>query len=131
METFIDSSALFVWGDRTSEEGREIESFLRAERPRLVTTNFVLAETLSLITKRIGKARGLEVGEILFSSKIVRLVFLEESLQREAWQMYKKYKDKDFDLIDATSFVFCQKYGIKETVTLDRHFSQMGFKVRP
>lgn len=130
-EVFIDSSAIFVMGDRSSEEGEEIEKFLLARRTPLVTTNFILAETLSLVTKRIGKAKGIEVGEKVLASGIIRLVYLEESLQREAWEFYKKYRDKDFDFIDATSFVYCQQRGIKEVMTLDHHFTQMGFTIFP
>ena len=91
----------------------------------------VFAETISLLTKRVGKHKGIEMGERILESDIIRLVYLDEGIQRDAWQLCKKYKDKDFDFIDAASFVFCQKQGIKEALTLDRHFSQMGFKVYP
>lgn len=128
---FIDSSAFFVWGDQSSEEGAEIERLIVRNHPPLVTTNFILAELLSLVTKRIGKKKGLELGEKIISSSVVQLVYLDEKTQVEAWQLYKKYKDKDFDFIDATSFIFCRKQGIREVLTLDRHFSQMGFKVYP
>ena len=96
-----------------------------------ITTNFVFAETLSLVTKRIGKDKGIEMGEKILQSGVVGLAYLDEEIQKEAWKFYKKYKDKDFDFIDATSFVFCQKRGIKEAFTLDRHFAQMGFKIFP
>ncbi len=131
METFVDSSAFFAWGDLTTGVGEKIRSLLVKKQIRLVTTNLVFAETISLLTKRIGKHKGFELGERIIQSDIIRLVYLEEELQKEAWQLYKKYKDKDFDFIDATSFVFCQKHGIKEAITLDSHFSQMGFKVYP
>lgn len=130
-EIFIDSSAFFVLGDRASENGREIEIALLKNRGPFLTTNFILAETVSLITKRIGKGKGIEVGEKILQSGLVGLTFLDEETQKEAWKLYKKYKDKDFDFIDATSFVFCQKRGIKEALTLDRHFAQMGFKISP
>jgi predicted nucleic acid-binding protein len=130
-EVFIDSSAIFVMGDRSSEEGEAVEEFLLTRRTPLVTTNFILAETLSLVTKRIGKTKGIEVGEKVISSGIIRLIYLEEALQREAWQFYKKYRDKDFDFIDATSFVYCKQQGIREVLTLDHHFTQMGFTIFP
>ena len=131
MEIFIDSSAFFILGDQDSEEGQEVKSFIYDRKLHLVTTNFILGETLSLVTKRIGKAKGIEVGEIILKSGIVRVVYLDELLQEDAWKLYKRYKDKDFDFIDATSFVFCQRHGIREAVTLDRHFLQMGFKIYP
>ena len=131
MEIFIDSSAFFVLGDRSSEKGKAVEALIFERETPLVTTNLVLAETLSLVTKRIGKVKGIEVGEKILHSGITRLVYLDAELQDEAWRLYKKYKDKDFDFIDATSLVFCQKHGIREVITLDHHFVQMGFKIIP
>lgn len=130
-EFFIDSSALFTWWDKKAEEGEQITALIVEGQVPLVTTNLVFAETISLVTKRLGKLRGVEAGETILSSSVIRLSYLDEHLQREAWRLYRKYKDKDFDFIDATSFIYCQRYGIKEVITLDRHFSQMGFTVYP
>ncbi|MBI2981642.1 MAG: type II toxin-antitoxin system VapC family toxin [Deltaproteobacteria bacterium] len=130
-EIFVDSSALFVWWDHVSERGKQVSSLILQGQFPLVTTSLVFAETISLVTKRLGKFKGIDAGETILTSSVMRLVYLDDSLQREAWQFYKKYKDKDFDFIDATSFVFCKKRGIKEVLTLDHHFSQMGFKIHP
>lgn len=130
-EIFIDSSAFFALGDHASEKGPLIESLIREKQILLVTTNFVFAETISLVTKRIGKSKGVEIGDKLLDSGFVRLAYLDLEIQKEAWKIYKKYRDKDFDFVDAASFIFCQKQGIKEVITLDHHFSQMGFKVFP
>lgn len=128
---FIDSSALFAWGAEGSREAIAIKEFMIGNQFPLFSTNFILAETLSLITKRVGKTKGITFGEQLLSSKIIHFIGVDDHLQKEAWQLYKQYKDKDFDLIDATSFVYCRKHKIKEVITLDAHFSQMGFTVIP
>lgn len=130
-EIFLDSSAIYALTDKDDEAGPSVESFLKERRTPPVMTNLIFAESMSLITKRLGKRAGERTGEILLSSQFVRLVYLDEKIHRDAWTFYKKYRDKDFDFIDATSFVFCQKRGIKEALTLDRHFSQMGFKIYP
>lgn len=131
LEYFIDSSALFAWGDPTGSAGKKIEAFLLEHHPSVATTNLVFSETISLVTKRIGKFKGVSLGEKILSSHFIRMIQIDEKLQNEAWQFYKKYKDKDFDLIDAASFIVCRKRGIKEVLTLDHHFVQMGFKVFP
>lgn len=130
-QCFIDSSAFFALADQSSKSGEKIKSFLLENQLSLLTTNFILAETISLITKRIGKHEALKTGEKILSSHTIGLSYVDEASQKEAWNMFKHYKDKDFDLIDATSFVFCRKQKIKEVITLDYHFAQMGFKVIP
>lgn len=128
---FIDSSAIYALVDKDDASGPPIESFLKEKKPFLVTTNFIFAEALSLITKRLSKRVGIQTGEFLQNSRVITIIFLEGEIQKEAWNYYKKYKDKDFDFIDATSFIFCHTRGIREVITLDHHFSQMGFKTVP
>lgn len=131
VEYFIDSSALFAWADRSSDEGQAVEALICEGRVGLVTTNIVFAETISFITKRAGKSKGILFGEQCLSSNILHLAYIDAKMQQEGWALYKKYRDKDFDLVDATSFVYCRSHGIRRVLTLDRHFAQMGFQVLP
>ena len=130
-EFFIDSSIFFVWADKDSRRGEDVESIFIENKQRFITTDIVIAETISLLTKRIGKHKGLEVGGMIMSSSVIFRATIDDDVFKEAWQLYKKYKDKDFDLIDATSFVICHKRKIKKILTLDKHFSQMGFQIFP
>ena len=131
MERFFDSSALFAWGDEDSVPGKAINKLITETKPSLVTTDFVFAETLSLVTKRVGKYHGIRLGERIRNSQILKVIDIDRAVQEEAWNLYKKYRDKDFDFIDATSFIVCRRRKIQEVLTIDRHFQQMGFVVVP
>lgn len=128
---FIDSSALFAWSDASCPQNRAIHDYLLRENPPLVTTNIVIAETISLITKRISKHAGIQFSVAVEDSRIVQVIYADEFLTKAALKLYRKYTDKDFDLIDATSFVLCKERKIKQVLTLDKHFSQMGFEILP
>ena len=128
---FMDSSAFFAWADQASPQGAAIKALLLKHKPHLITTNFIIAETLSLITKRIGKHAGLRFGESVATSQLIRVIHIDAKTQQEGWQLYKQYQDKDFDLIDAISFVICKRLNIQEVLTLDHHFAQMTFKTLP
>lgn len=130
-EIFIDSSALFAWADATSPHGNVIRDYLLKEHCPVVTTHLVFSETISLITKRLGKHYGIQTGEMVRNSAIIRIIHIDEKLAQGAWQLYKKYKDKNFDLIDATSFMVCRDRKISTVLTLDSHFNQMGFATIP
>lgn len=131
MKYFFDSSGIFSWADASSPQSKAIGGILKSQNEPLVTTNLILAETISLVTKRVGKSAGVKLGELLLASRLLHVIFVDEPLQSEAWSLYKKYKDKDFDLIDAVSFTVCQKMGIKGAITLDGHFKQMGMEMVP
>lgn len=130
-EVFIDSSVLFLFAGPSSTQRKYIHDYLLQEHPPLITTNIVVAETLSLITKRINKHTGIQFLEIIEKSQILKIIYANETLTQTALRLYRKYTDKDFDLIDATSFVLCKERKIKQVLTLDKHFSQMGFEMLP
>lgn len=130
-EVFIDSSALFAWSDASCPQNRPIHDYLLREHPPLLTTNVVIAETISLITKRISKRAGIQFAAAVEGSRIIQIIYIDEILTKLALKLYRKYTDKDFDLIDATSFVLCKGRKIKQVLTLDKHFSQMGFEMLP
>ncbi len=131
MKMFLDSSALFAWADASSQAGAAVESYVRTHQPQLVLTNLVFVETISLITKRIGKRVGITFGQHVLRSQIMTIIVIDEALQQAAWHVYAKYRDKTFDMIDAASFIVCEQRRIKDVLTLDRHFTQMGYTVHP
>ena len=49
----------------------------------------------------------------------------------EAWEIFKKYFDKDFSFTDCTSFAVMKIRKISEVFSFDKHFEQYGFKRLP
>ena len=130
---FLDSSAIYTLANKADPVGTKISDILTQTRPMLITTDSVFAETLSLITKRIGKQAAITTGLMLKTSKYIKIMRLEKSVLKKAWEMFAKakYEDKDFDYIDAMSFACCRQQKIKTVLTLDHHFTQMGFAILP
>lgn len=128
---FLDSSAIYAIANKTDAAGERINNILLQARPLLFTTNYIFAETLSLITKRQGKHAAIQTGKLLKDSKFVKIALLEKSILTKAWDLFVGYQDKDFDYIDATSFAYCHQQKIKNVLTLDHHFTQMGFQILP
>ena len=42
-------------------------------------------------------------------------------------RLLEKYSDKEWSLVDATSFIVMRRLGITEAFTTDYHFVQAGF----
>lgn len=49
----------------------------------------------------------------------------------EAWRLFLDRPDKGYSYTDCTSFVLMRRLGIGEALTLDEHFVQEGFVMRP
>jgi len=67
----------------------------------------------------------------LLSSLIVEVIHISNEDFRKGWNMFIKYHDKDFSFTDCISFLVMNQKSIKEALTFDKHFRQMGFLMSP
>ena len=74
------------------------------------------------------KQEAIEVIEGFFDSEEVEIVRLTPGLFERSFELYKKYRDKDWGLIDCISFVVMTDAGITQALTFDQHFGQAGFE---
>ena len=130
---FVDTGAYFALtftGDENHRAARALYEQLTTERRQLVTTNFVLAETHALLLNRLNRTIALRVLESIdqSSTRIVRVSASDERLARE---ILRRYRDKDFSLTDAASFVVMERLGLSTAFAFDRHFAQYGLTVLP
>ncbi|MBP7687172.1 MAG: PIN domain-containing protein [Thermoflexales bacterium] len=96
-----------------------------------VVTDYVIAETLTLMLGRLGHRKAVAFGEWLLTSPQVRQIRLDVDLWTDAWRLFKKYDDKEFSFVDCASFVVMRREHLIDAFTFDRHFEQMGFRLWP
>ncbi|MBI2345809.1 MAG: PIN domain-containing protein [Deltaproteobacteria bacterium] len=129
---FVDTSAFYALFNRDDPNHRAAAEFYRTESCLLVTTHAVFTELMSLITKRQGKRTAIQCGTaIKAAEERIRVADTSDAQNARAWQLFCKYKDKQWDLIDCTSFVFMEDTCLKEAFAFDRHFAQSGFRSVP
>ena len=130
---FVDTSAfvaLYDPLDQHASRAKNIAKDLSKLKGVFVTSNFVVDETLTLILKRAGYKRAVKFGKALLEEKRLKMVNIDEKLQKEAWEVFKKYnKDKNWSFTDCTSFVVMKGLGIEEVFTFDKNFKEMGFAI--
>ena len=130
-EIFFDSSAFFALVDPHDPSHSSCQYFLKNNKVPFVTTNFIFSETLSLLTKRLGKPLAIQTGTFIKQSGRVRLVSLSDEHQEQAWKMFQSFSDKEYDYIDCTCFIFMDSMNIRSAFSVDRHFTQYGFRAYP
>lgn len=96
---------------------------------QIVTTNYVLIELVALMTSllQVPRNQQVEVIETIQSAEWVEVVHIDQTLNKEAWQLLKNRLDKTWSLVDCTSMIVLQHLGIHEAFTADHHFEQAGF----
>lgn len=125
---FIDTSAFYALADARDDNhnaARAIQDLLTTERWRLLTTNFVLAETHALTLSRLGRNVAAQVlRQIDLSPTMV--VRATQADEQEARAILSTYDDKNFSLADAISFAIMKRMDINVAFTFDHNFTQYG-----
>ena len=97
----------------------------------LVTSDYVIDETLTLLRLRLGLSAAEEWWHgIAGSRRVVRELIHEERAER-ARHLFFRHRDKNFSFTDCTSFALMRELRIREALTTDKHFRQTGFQMLP
>ena len=104
---------------------------LSASSGRLVTTNFVFDETVTLCMRRLGHVAARRLGEAALSPRLVDLVRASRDDETRAWRLFCDRSDKEYSFTDCVSFVVMRRLRITNVAALDDDFRSEGFVVLP
>jgi uncharacterized protein len=97
----------------------------------LITTDFVVDETLTLIRFRLGLAAANAWWQQIDGSARLRWERVESDRFERARNLFFQYRDKDLSFTDCTTIAVMRELKVKTVITTDRHFRQVGFDVMP
>jgi uncharacterized protein len=96
----------------------------------IVTTDYVLDETFTLLFRRLAMHKAKESVEFLMAASLDGTIIvapIHAARFREAVRLRMKYRDKpEISFTDFTSMVVMQELGLKRILSEDRHFTQVG-----
>ena len=129
---FVDTSgwaSFFDTDEPFHSLTRTIYENARNNGTRLVTTNYVVAELVSLFTSpfRLSRPRIIEYIDVIKRSPSVDLIHIDQDLDDQAWKLLTERNDKNWSLVDCSSFVVMENELITDSLTSDHHFEQAGF----
>ena len=128
---FVDTSVWFVFANRGDGRHPATLEFVGSFEGRLVTSNFVFDETITLCRQRLGHAISLEFGNALLSGDIVDLIRALPEDEVAAWDLFSDRPDQSYSFTDCVSFVMMRRLGIQTAATFDEDFRREGFEVVP
>ena len=131
MRHFVDTSAWIAFVDKKDPDHAAVKRALNANRGELVTTTYVLDETVTLAKRRLGANVAILLGNHLRGSPGITVVHVAEQDEQEAWNLFCKRADKGCGFTNCTSFVVMRTLGINAAFALDDDFRQEGFQVKP
>jgi uncharacterized protein len=99
------------------------------QRPRVVTTEFVLLEVANFFKHPKDRSRFVAFVDELDSDSATTVIACESDLFRRGLTRFASRLDKEWSLTDCISFVVMEEHGLTDALTDDPHFEQAGFTV--
>jgi predicted nucleic acid-binding protein len=140
MAIFVDTWGWVALFDVANEDHVATSRFVRkafGDGEDLVTTNFVLCETITLLFGRLGPENGARFLDDLQAMRSLPQYAAEEITPErfeKGLSFRRRYRDKpDISFTDLTSMVVMRELGITDILSGDRHFAQvnLGFRLVP
>jgi len=134
MRVFADTGAWCALYDRSDVHHARASAFLqelKREKAQLITSDYVLDESLTLLRFRAGHKEAVDLGKWVLQSPLVKRINVDEKIWQSAWEMFVKYNDKAFSFTDCTSFAIMRQLGLMNAFAFDHNFEQAGFVMLP
>jgi uncharacterized protein len=128
---FVDTSAWFAFANRGDPEHKGVAALLGKPRGRLITSNFIFDETVTLCLHRLGHPVAQKVGCVLLDTARVDLLRITPEDENAAWELFCKRPGHTYSFTDCTSFVIMRRLGINTAAALDDDFASEGFESLP
>ncbi len=124
---FVDTVAwiaLVNLQDSLHLRAKSVFAQLRTDRHRFLTSEFVLLEFANTLSSPDFRMRASAFIHGLKDTDDVEIVPASSDLFSSGFELYKSRADKEWSLVDFTSFVIMNEYNIAEAFTEDHHFEQ-------
>lgn len=124
---FVDTSAFYALSSDTDHEHAgacAIRERLRQDGVGLVTTNYVLLETVSLLQRRHGMEAARRFGDVV--GEEVTLWWVTEPQHQTAWDYWKRRGLRGLSLVDCSCVVIMRELRISRVFGFDDQFRAAG-----
>lgn len=127
----VDTSAWCAFVDRAEPAHGAVVAVVKAHRGRLVTSDYVFDETMTLLRYRFGWAAACHLGEKLRSGEVAQLARVGAADGEAAWRLFVRRSDQPLSFTDCTSFVLMERLKLAAAISLDQDFRALGLTTLP
>jgi hypothetical protein len=128
---FVDTSAWYALVNRKDPDHERTRAVVEESAGLLLTSSFVLDETVTLCLRRLGHAAAVQVGTALRDPHSVQLVRATAADETQAWDLFRSRTDKQYSFTDCVSFALMRRLGVTTAAALDDDFRREGLEVVP
>ncbi len=128
---FVDTGAWFARFVADDPEHARLREWFATNRQPLITTDYCVDETLTLLAVRRRPQLAKQAGVVFFDESLAKLHFLTRKQIEQSWILFQKQMSSGWSFTDCTSKIVIDDLQLKSAVALDRHFDQFGIQIVP
>ncbi len=131
---FIDTGAFiakYVKSDQFHIKSVKTWSELEHKKVKIMTSNFVLDETFTLLARQTNYDFSAKIARIIYQSSVINIIRPTHDTELRALAFFEKFSDQKVSFTDCISFQLMKEHRIKMTFSFDRHFKLAGFDLLP
>ena len=130
VEVLVDSSGFYaLWDAKDEHHGAAVrlQSDLIHKRRRLITTEYIVDETVTLLAMRHSHMAAVDFLDTIESTEAIRVEWIGADRFHAAAALFRGHADKEWSFTDCVSFALMRELRIRDAFTTDHHFRQAGF----
>ena len=125
---FVDTSAFYALLDRSDRYHKEASVLwptLLDNNITLVTSNYIVSETIALLQKKLGfEAARLWYRDIL---GVLNILWTDKGTHQRAYELWLNLGRRKLSLVDCVTFVTMHHHQIEKAFCFKPHFTEHGF----
>jgi predicted nucleic acid-binding protein len=127
---FADTS--FWCARHLSADRRHTTAAAIQPAPRVITTEWVLGETWTLVSRRAGHRAAVACVAAIRALPGVEIEEVTAADRSHAWAWLESHDEREYSFVDALSFTVMRRLRIFEALAFDGDFAAAGFiEMRP
>lgn len=123
---FVDSGAWFASIIASDPDHSAALQWLNQNREPLVTSDYVIDETLTLLRARGQKNKADAFAAAVEANQLGRLHFVTALEFAQALKVFMQFRDKAWSFTDCSSKVIMDNLNVSVAFAFDQHFHQFG-----
>ena len=128
---FVDTGGWFAWFVPEDPSHSLVADWIDAASEPLLTTDFCVDETLTLLIARKRPDLAIYAGRFFFQQSHAAIHYVTPEQIHRAWILFQNHAAAGWSFTDCTSKVVIDELNIKTAVALDAHFRQFGVAIVP
>ncbi len=127
----VDTGAWYALTDGNDPDHEAVVAAFHENRGRLLTSNYILDETLTLVRFRLGWGVAHRLGEEFRKGRLAHMERISPRDEEAAWNLFSTYSDKRYSFTDCTSFALCDRLKLQLCLAIDQDFRAYGLRCAP